>query len=520
MTHDIRVLGELGSEFERVVLRERRRRFARPRWRPLVAIVALCLGGATGALAAAGVFRSGTPVGANVPPTPHMLDGVAVRGSAHLLSLAVADPQGGPPWGLRIERTTRGLTCLQFGRLDHGTIGALGIDHAFANDGAFHAFPVNYSQDAGNACATSDANGNAFLSVTLEAAAAGGLEYSCHGVAASLFAGLRGAGGRDVAKIFQTLYKRDPGPVCPPSDLRNIYYGLLGPDAVSVTFPSASGQPVTEKTAGTEGAYLVLGPPTGAMCDPGAGCSNGDSAGPGLAPGFITSVTYRNGHICPIGKLGALHARAIARYLATLDKRFPILVQLRRERGHLTRQTIAAVLAVRRTRAYQTIVAAHRRLFREPTCPLLGYVAPRAPRVTAAQVAAPVSVHLGKITQEFCGRGQRRRPCGGPVVAVLVTFKARVAVININSHYEISMRFAPSGTCPQPAAAGQSGSTNGDLRAGQIVHERETVTACRGAVHGEVVYAANSGPSNNSTVPGLPGQGAGVLVGSFSFNTP
>src|ERR1700691_4973666 len=99
MTHEIRILRELGEEFERVVRRERRRRFARPRWRPLVAIIVLCLGGATGALAAAGVFRSGTPVGANVPPTPHALDGVAIRGSAHLLSLAVSDPQGGPPWG-------------------------------------------------------------------------------------------------------------------------------------------------------------------------------------------------------------------------------------------------------------------------------------------------------------------------------------------------------------------------------------------------------------------------------------
>jgi hypothetical protein len=520
MSHEIRVLGELGSEFERVVFAERRRRLARPRWRPLVAIIALSLGGATGALAAAGVFRAGTPVGANVPPTPHVLDGVAVAGSAHLLSLAVSDAQGGPPWGVRIERTTRGLTCLQYGRVDDGTIGALGVDDAFSDDGEFHAFPVNYAQDAGLACATTDAHDNAFVSVTLEAAAASGLEYSCHGVASSLFANLHGADGRNVSKIYQALAERDHGPVCPPSDLRNIYYGLLGPDAVSVTYPSPTGVPISEKTAGAEGAYLVLGPPSGAMCDPGGGCGNGDSGGPGLAPGFITSVTYRNGYVCRIAKLGALQARAVSRYLASLDKRFPILVQARKEGGHLTPQTIAALLAVRRTPAYRTFVAAHRGLFREPTCPLLGYVAPRTPRVTAAEVATPISVRVGQTTREFCGNDPNRRPCGGLVVPVLVAFKARVAVTNINSHYEISMQFAPSGRCPEAAAAGGAASTNADIRAGQIVRHSETVSACPGTYHGNVVYAANTGPSNNSTVPGLPGQGAGVLVGTFTFHMP
>jgi len=519
MTHEIRVLGELGSELERVVFRQRRRRFARPRWRPLIAIVALCLGGATGALAAAGVFRTGTPVGANVPPTPHTLDGVAVRGSAHLLSLAVSDPQGGPPWGLRSERTTRGLTCLQYGRLDHGTIGALGIDHAFADDGAFHAFPVNYAQDAGDACTTIDAHGHAFVSATVEAAAASGLEYSCHGVAASLFANLRGAGGRSVSKIFQTDAERDPGPVCPASDLRNIYYGLLGPDAVSVTYPSPSGGLSSERTAGPDGAYLVLGPPTGAMCYLG-GCGNGDSAGPGLNPGFIDSVSYRNGYVCRIAKLGVLRARTVASYLSALDRRFPILLTLRKERRHLTPQTIAAVMAVRRTPGYRAVVAAHRRLFREPTCPLLGYLAPRTPRVTAAEVATAIGVRVGAVSHQFCGKGRSRRACGDAVVPVLVTFKARVAVTNIDSHYEISMRFTPSRPCSHGAAGGGQASTNGDLRAGQIVHDRETVSACPGTIHGNVVYAANSGPSNNSTVPGLPGQGAGVLVGSFSFRIP
>jgi hypothetical protein len=93
-------------------------------------------------------------------------------------------------------------------------------------------------------------------------------------------------------------------------------------------------------------------------------------------------------------------------------------------------------------------------------------------------------------------------------------------VTNIESHYEISMRFAPSGRCNEPAEGGDSASTNGDIRAGQIVHDRDTESACPGTYHGSVVYAANNGPSSNSTVPGLPGQETGVLVGTFNFHTP
>jgi hypothetical protein len=71
---------------------------------------------------------------------------------------------------------------------------------------------------------------------------------------------------RAAAQRARTSYEHAPGPVCPPSDLRNIYYGLLGPDAISISYPDPSGRLVSEKTVGAQGAYLALGAPTKFEC--------------------------------------------------------------------------------------------------------------------------------------------------------------------------------------------------------------------------------------------------------------
>ncbi len=104
------------------------------RWRPLALIAVLVLGGATGALAAAGVFQTGTPVGPYVLAQANAFEGVAVPGSLRLLALRVADPDGGPSWVLRALRTTRGLECVELARLVGGKIGVIGEDGAFADD--------------------------------------------------------------------------------------------------------------------------------------------------------------------------------------------------------------------------------------------------------------------------------------------------------------------------------------------------------------------------------------------------
>ena len=67
-----------------------------------------------------------------------------IASSVRVLPLRVADPDGGPPWGLRVARTSRGLLCVEVGRVVGGRIGVLGRDGAFHDDGAFHPFAENY----------------------------------------------------------------------------------------------------------------------------------------------------------------------------------------------------------------------------------------------------------------------------------------------------------------------------------------------------------------------------------------
>jgi hypothetical protein len=80
-----------------------------PHWRAVLVSLAILLAGAAVALAAAGVFAPGTPVGPIVPPSPRAFEGVAIPGSAKLLPVRTTDPGGGPPWGLRVPQTTRGF---------------------------------------------------------------------------------------------------------------------------------------------------------------------------------------------------------------------------------------------------------------------------------------------------------------------------------------------------------------------------------------------------------------------------
>ncbi|MGB0095277.1 MAG: hypothetical protein WBP81_22410 [Solirubrobacteraceae bacterium] len=82
-------------------------------------------------------------------------------------------------------------------------------------------------------------------------------------------------------------------PACPERDLRDVYYGLLGPDAVSVTHVTASGSLATTPTVGPDGAYLIVLPDHGPL-------SENDSSTYGSSPfaGAIREVHYRDGRSC------------------------------------------------------------------------------------------------------------------------------------------------------------------------------------------------------------------------------
>jgi len=86
----------------------------------------------------------------------------ALPARSRLLRLRVPDPQGGPPWGLRIVRTTRGDTCIQLGRIEFGKLGSLGIDGSWNDDQLFHPFP---NTSIGDNCGTTDAVGDGFVNV-------------------------------------------------------------------------------------------------------------------------------------------------------------------------------------------------------------------------------------------------------------------------------------------------------------------------------------------------------------------
>ncbi len=127
---DLPILDEVGFELGRIFRREEQalapaRHRGRPPWRRsglrvavvavLVALVAVAV-----AVAAGGLF--GSPVAPEEHLTPTTGWGVPIRSSVRLIPISAPDPAGGLPWGIRIMHTTRGLGCLQVGRLEGGQL--------------------------------------------------------------------------------------------------------------------------------------------------------------------------------------------------------------------------------------------------------------------------------------------------------------------------------------------------------------------------------------------------------------
>jgi len=151
-----------------------------------------------------------------------------VAGGSDLLALRVGDPEGGLPWGMRIVHTTRGLVCVQVGRVYRGQLGQLGVDGVFHDDGRFHPLGSNVLYG------TSEENIQCVLPSQ---------SFSYEDASADR--------------------SGDPVPsegVRPPArELRSISFGLLGPHAASVTYETSSG-PRTEPVSPGTGAYLIVEP--------------------------------------------------------------------------------------------------------------------------------------------------------------------------------------------------------------------------------------------------------------------
>ena len=267
----MRVLDELGREIERAaaqagVVRPRRRW-----WRPGVALVALPLVVGAVAVAATSGILSGEPVKDPSAAHANPKSGLGVVVSGKMLGVRMADPDGGPEWGMRLVRTSRGFGCVQLGRVVEGKLGVLGRDGSFGDDGRFHELRPQTLQLP--VCQQQDVARNVFI--------------------ATSWVGLPDSG--DAAACAVKPHKLNTRPLCPPGSLRTVYFGLLGPQGKAVTYIGANGKVVRQHVIDPEGAYLVV-----LRTNPKR--ANIGYFSPGVTPASgLRSVEYRDGSVCRIG---------------------------------------------------------------------------------------------------------------------------------------------------------------------------------------------------------------------------
>lgn len=419
----------------------------------LVAVIlASLLALAAVAYAATRLIETGTPVRSEEAFSTNAGAGVAIAKTGGLLGIAAPDPAGGPPWTMRVYKTSRGLGCVQVGRLVGGRIGVLGQDGAFNDDGRFHALPVQASQAEGD-CVLLDGRGHAFLGVGNYGVPASGLPRQCH------LLGSRAASER-----------------CGRSDPRDIFYGLLGPRARTITYVSA-GHPHTIPTVGSEGAYLIVAraPAWLIARGVGAGASGALPVGGGMLGGVrlpqpVLKISYTGGRTCTIASRG-------------------------KRGGH-----------------------------GGDCLPPVGYVTQKIRVPSASELASGIGVH--SVLGEPVAGAVRT----GRVAALTVSFRARVAVTSALSGYSVTLQAPQSGTCRAhiEQANGQLGR---NVRAGEHVQltlssvyadARSMFPDCPGLAHGRVIYSIPSFelPAIGSYGPFLRRHSTLVTVGRFSYDNP
>jgi hypothetical protein len=121
----IPVLLELGDRFRALEdAAPARRRLRRPRGRLAVALAVLAVGGLGGGAAAAGLFHFGKPIAppppGDVPPTQ-----IPLPTTATVEPVTSPDPDGGPPWGIRVARNKGGEPCFAVNRVLDGKLGTV-----------------------------------------------------------------------------------------------------------------------------------------------------------------------------------------------------------------------------------------------------------------------------------------------------------------------------------------------------------------------------------------------------------
>lgn len=399
-----------------------------------VTLAAIALAGAGGS---ALLLTQGKPLPPAylLPARPNIGLGRAVPASLALLPMRAPDPEGGPPWGMRVIHTTRGLVCLQAGRVLDGKLGALGAGYAFHDDGRFHAFlPADaISLDS---CQSVGTHESPFMPDSPVIVTANGLP-------------LAGENVRPADRVHCDLPgQEDWGVRCPQSELRQVAIGLLGPDASSIHV-KAAGQQLTVKPYGPEGAYLiVLRAQPNANLDMQSGSWDGHGNVSSEPGGAMLTVTYDNGSQCEIppgGPSGQCHQQG----LDSERRQLPTSAQL------------------------STPVHAH-------------YV----PLDSHSQ--APLLMDARGGDKSFPGRMQPdgREPAGAAVTA---SFIARVAAPSASSAYVLELRPQPHAGCPTPEVI-VSQPTDRTIAAGTRLDITAPLeTSCATSYAGRVFYARSFG---------------------------
>jgi hypothetical protein len=259
------------------------------RLRLLALALGCVLATTTIALAATGVILTGAPVRPEGPLNPSAGEGIPAPGASQLLALRVPDPEGGLPWGMRIVRTTRGEVCEQIGRVQDGQLGELGVDGVFHDDGRFHPIPADVLPEtsrAGSRSAENDAT------ETVSCQLAGQVTVGEH-VGVDRSAGA--ADGHERA--------------LPRSELRDLSFGILGAEAVSVSYREGASVR-TDPVLAPLGAYLIVRR-TARHQQAGVGYESRGTEGdlPPSAP--LIAIAYRlDGKLCERGPVLAPGADA------------------------------------------------------------------------------------------------------------------------------------------------------------------------------------------------------------------
>jgi RNA polymerase sigma factor (sigma-70 family) len=273
------IAGELRCS--EAVVRQRVSRGLRTLRTRLAALALVCvLATTTIALAATGLILTGAPVHPEGRLNPSAGEGIPAAGASQLLTLRVPDPEGGLPWGMRIVRTTRGEVCEQIGRVQGGRLGELGIDGVFHDDGRFHPIPTDVLPETSRVGRRSPEDD---ATETVSCQLAGQVTVGEH-VGVDRSAGA--ANGHERAQ--------------PRSDLRDLSFGLLGVNAVSVSYREGSGVH-TEPVLAPLGAYLIVRR-TAPHQQAGVGYASLGTEGdlPPSAP--LIAITYRlDGKLCQRG---------------------------------------------------------------------------------------------------------------------------------------------------------------------------------------------------------------------------